>query len=220
MLLQYVNTQIHKRWCEGFFAAVLLCIRFVKKALLLRGYTDMDYKMTISYLCIRFFICGTSKPSTWNFYPSLFETCLNTQTPKDCSIPIRKLQKNVFLRKTSIIFVGPSQPLLPSAVVSTPPPPSHFCLHLRCCYTVAMSIPSSYDFLDLPDLSSGFLVDMDFGAEFGFGVNVVSFESDSNISSIGSGSYNYDGVTCEFSDEGSVGRQQRRRRLRQKHRPS
>ena len=83
-----------------------------------------------------------------------------------------------------------------------------------------MSIPSSYDFLDLPDLSSGFLVDMDFGAEFGFGVNVVSFESDSNISSIGSGSYNYDGVTCEFSDEGSVGCQQRRRRRCWKRRPN
>ena len=65
------------------FTAVLLCIHFAKKAFLLRGYTDTHYKMTISYLYIRYFICGTNKPSTWNFFPALFGICLKTQMPKN-----------------------------------------------------------------------------------------------------------------------------------------
>ena len=60
-------------------------------------------------------------------------------------------------------------------------------------------------------------MDMDFGAEFGFGVNVMSFESDSDISLIGSGSFDYNGVTCEFLDEGSVGCQRCRRCRHWKH---
>ena len=173
----YSNTEIHKYTKDGakvyFFAAVLLCIRFVKNAFLLCGYTDTHYKMTISYLCICFlFVAQINPPPGTSIRPFLGPVWIH-RCQKIAWFLSESRQKMLFLRKTSIIFVSPSQPFLPSAAVSTPPPPSHFCPHLQCCYTVAMSIPSSYSLLNLPDLSSGFLMNMDFGAKFGFGVNFM-----------------------------------------------
>ena len=50
LVYKYTNTQ---KIVQRFFsAAVLLCIPLVKKMFLLRGYVDIHYKMTISYLCI------------------------------------------------------------------------------------------------------------------------------------------------------------------------
>jgi hypothetical protein len=72
-----------------------------------------------------------------------------------------------------------------------------------------MSTPplSQQDFLDLLDFSSEFGTNIDFGADFGFGADFAAFDS----TFIDSGSYEYGGVSCEFSVKGFVQRQRPRR---------
>ena len=60
--------------------------------------------------------------------------------------------------------------------------------------------PSQYDFLDLPDFSVEFGMDIDFGVDFGFGADFTTFDSASEDS----GSYQYDSVSSEFSVDGYV----------------
>ena len=60
---------------------------------------------------------------------------------------------------------------------------------------IAMSTPpSQYDFLDLPDFSVEFGMDIDFGVDFGFGADFTTFDSATNDS----GSYQYDDFPVSF----------------------
>jgi hypothetical protein len=60
------------------------------------------------------------------------------------------------------------------------------------------------DFLNLLDFSTEFLVDIDFVAKFDFGGDFAPFFANERDVSTGTGLYDYDGVSCEFSVEGSV----------------
>jgi hypothetical protein len=73
-----------------------------------------------------------------------------------------------------------------------------------------MSSFFSPNFLNLPDFSTNFLGNIDFGAEFNFGGDFDFFANNSN-DYIGTGSYEYDGVLCDYSVEGSVRIRQCRR---------
>jgi hypothetical protein len=65
-----------------------------------------------------------------------------------------------------------------------------------------MSSFFSSNFLDLPDCSTNFLGNIEFGA-FNFGGDFYFFADDSD-DTIGTGSYKYDRVLYDYSVEGSV----------------
>ena len=116
MLLRYMNTQIHKRWCEGFFVPVLLCIRFVTKAFLLRVYTDSHYKMTISYLCIRFlFVAQINLTPGTSIWPFLGPVLIHRRQKRSLDSCLKVAKKCYFEEELQFCYSG-------AATASVPPP--------------------------------------------------------------------------------------------------
>ena len=66
-----------------------------------------------------------------------------------------------------------------------------------------MSSFFSPNFLNFQDFSTNFLDGIDFGAEFNVGGDFDFFANDSD-DTIGADLYEYDGVLCDYSVEGSV----------------
>ncbi len=88
--------------------------------------------------------------------------------------------------------LSPLPPTPPLPLSTLPPQPP-----------IDLPLGFSPNFLDFQYLSTNFLEDMDFGAEFNFGGDFNFLADDSN-DTIGAGSYEYDGVLCDYSGKGSV----------------